>query len=463
MALPSRTKLENEMKRLAILVLCVAVQTAWAQELDPAVRAMALKRVSTGHVPALVIATIDGTRTQVVGFGRVSSTSSVAPDENTVFEIGSVSKTFTALLLADAVARGVVTLDEPVATLLPGYAVPSYQGKQITLLDLATQSSGLPRLPDNLKPRNIDDPYADYDEAALKAFLAGYTLPRAPGAKYEYSNLGMGLLGQALATQAHASYADLIAQRIAAPLGMHDTGVTMSARMQSLLAPGHDGAGKEVKNWNLAVLAGAGGVRSNAHDMLLYLQAHMRAMAPPAPLGLRTVWQDQRAAGTGPDRIGLAWHLRSARGQRIAWHNGMTGGYASFVGFSADGQHGVVVLANASVSVDDIGVRALVGADPVGPASERAPALAAPAALAPYLGRYQLAPGMIFTVSVDADGLLVQLTGQPAIPVFARKPDEFFYKVVDASLQFERAADGTVSAVTLHQNGQVMRSPRVPK
>jgi hypothetical protein len=259
----------------------------------------------------------------------------------------------------------------------------------------------------------------------------------------------------------------LLAQRIAAPLGMHDTGVTMSARMQSLLAPGHDGAGKQVKNWNLAVLAGAGGVRSNAHDMLLYLQAHMRAMPPPAPLGLRAVWQDQRGARADSERIGLVWQLHTVRGKSIVSHNGMTGGYAAFVGFSADGQHGVVVLANASIAVNDIGMRALVGGDPAAAAaaapasSEAAPVAGAPATLAPYVGRYQLAPGMIFEVSVGDNGLLVQLTGQPAAPVYARKPDEFFYKVVDASLRFERAADGTVSAVTLLQNGRSMRSPRL--
>ena len=456
------------MKAIGILVLCMAAQLASAQELDPALRTLATDRVATGRVPALVIATIDGTRQQVYGFGSVAGTAAVAPDEHTVFEIGSVSKTFTALLLADAVARGAVKLDAPVATLLPGATIPQYEGKQITLLDLATQSSGLPRLPDNLMPASSDDPYAGYTAASLKSFLAHYTLPRAPGARYEYSNLGFGLLGYALATQAHTSYGELLAQRITGPLGMRETGVAMSAAMQAQLAPGHDRSGKVVPNWDLAVLAGAGGIRSNAHDLLIYVEALMHTPPASTPMGLRAVWQDQRP--TERDRIGLAWQLRTVRGHHITWHNGMTGGYASFVGFDADSQRAVVVLANANVSVDDIGFRALVAPDPaVQPAQAReaeqvreaAPPALSPATLQPYVGRYQLAPGAELTVSIGAKGLLVRLTGQDAYPVFARKPDEFFYKVVDASLQFERAPDGSVGAVSLLQNGQVMRSPRI--
>ena len=450
------------MKAFGILVVCMAARIASAQDLDPALRTLATERVATGGVPALVIGTIDGTRQQVFGFGSVSAKAAVAPDEHTVFEIGSVSKTFTALLLADAVARGAVKLDAPVATLLPGFAIPQYQGRQITLLDLATQSSGLPRLPDNLMPVSTDDPYAGYTDASLKTFLAHYTLPRAPGARYEYSNLAVGLLGYALATQAHTSYADLLAQRITGPLGMRETGVALSAAMQAQLAPGHDRSGKIVPNWDLAVLAGAGGIRSSVHDMLAFVEAHMHTPPPPAPLGLRTVWQDQRP--TERDRIGLIWQLRTVRGHHIVWHNGMTGGYASFVGFDADSQHAVVVLANANVNVDDIGMRALVAPDPAAQAAlarEAVPPALVPAALQPYVGRYQLAPGAELTVTLGANGLLVKLTGQEAYPVFARKPDEFFYKVVDASLQFERAPDGSVIAVSLLQNGQVMRSPRV--
>ncbi|MFZ6745320.1 serine hydrolase [Undibacterium sp. JH2W] len=437
-----------------------------ADEMAARVDKIAQARVSSGAIPGLVLARISGQEQTVQGYGLVSNGKAAAhqPDASTVFEIGSVSKTFTALLLADMQVRGQLKLDDTVASLLPGYEIPQYQGRAISLLDLATQTSGLPRLPANLMPRQVDNPYADYTENNLRDFLRSYQLTRAPGSKYEYSNLGFGLLGHALSVRAGKSYSELLQERITTPLGMPDTGISLTAAMQARLATGHDGHGKPVANWDFTTLAGAGAVRSNAQDMLRYVRAHMQGATLNTPAGLQLVQQPQRPTGMPGLQIGLAWHVQAVRGQTLVWHNGMTGGYASFVGFTADGQRGVVVLANASVNVDDIGMAALLPAAPeteVSQAGQTSEARLSAQAMAEYVGHYQLAPGVSLNISAGPEGLLAQVTGQSQAPVFQRKKDEFFYKVVEASLHFERDAQGKIQSLSLHQDGRVMPAPRM--
>ncbi|MGV7211534.1 serine hydrolase domain-containing protein [Oxalobacteraceae bacterium A2-2] len=336
------------------LALGAAAQAA--PQLDPALRAALQSRVDSGELAGVVVGLIDGEDSAVYGIAKAGTPT---PDARTVYEIGSLSKTFTGLLLAQAAAAGQVRLEQPVAELLPGYTVPDYQGAPITLLDLATQSSGLPRLPANLKPARMEDPYADYGVAELKAFLGGYQLPRAPGTQYEYSNLGYGLLGQALAQQAGLSYAELVRQRIAVPLGMASTGVALTPAMRERLAPGHDAQGRAAPGWNMNALAGAGALHSDTGDLLRYLRAMMAAAGKDGPMALAQ--QPRREAGAA-GRIALAWHVTPVRGVPVVWHNGMTGGYASFAGYTADGRRGVVVLANSAVSLDAVAVAALLPA-----------------------------------------------------------------------------------------------------
>lgn len=205
---------------VALVLAAVSLGAAAADSsslLPPRVEKAITARIATGEYPTMVVAVGDGDRSHVYGFGKLAN--GKAPDADTLFQIGSVTKTFTATLLAEAVERGEVKLDTPVAKLLPGFTFPSRNGKAITLGELAMQDSGLPRLPSNMLHANSSDPYAEYDAAKLKAFLAGYKLPRDPGAKYEYSNLGLGLLGHALARHAGTSYAKLLQLRIFGPLG----------------------------------------------------------------------------------------------------------------------------------------------------------------------------------------------------------------------------------------------------
>ena len=234
----------------------------------------AQERIEAGTYQTLVFAIVDGNKSEVIAFGQLDDGS--APDGETVYEIGSITKTFTATLLAQAILSGRLTLDTPVAELLADFKIPSRGNRDISLGDLATHHSGLPRMPSNFTSKDPANPYADYDAAKMNVFLAGYQLPRDPGACLRIFEIwGYGLLGHALAQSWATTYDALINDSILKPLGMTMTGTAFTDAMRAHLAPGHDDEGKVVKNWDLGALTGAGALRSTAHDMLRYLKANM--------------------------------------------------------------------------------------------------------------------------------------------------------------------------------------------
>ena len=258
------------MIRIATLALTLASNAQQSLPSDSAVRTLLAPRVaafpdSGKHGTGIVVGLLDAS-----GARRIIA---VGVDSAGVCEIGSITKVFTTSVLEDMVERGEVRLDDPVAKFLPrSVKVPARGERQITLLDLATQSSGLPRMPANFTPRDSLNPYADYSVAQMYAFLSGYQLTRDIGAEYEYSNLGMGLLGHALALKARTSYEELVRRRILTPLAMRATAITLTPAMRAKLAPGHDAEGRVVPNWDLPTLAGAGALRSTASAMRRTIQ-----------------------------------------------------------------------------------------------------------------------------------------------------------------------------------------------
>ena len=450
---------------LPILSLSTAGAMA-APALDAAIRERTETLVRDGKHASLVIAVIEGKDSAVYGFGRARPGDKGVPDADTVYEIGSVTKTMTGLLLADAVVAGKARLEQPVAELLPAYAIPSFGGQNITLSQLATHFSGLPRLPANLAPAQPNNPYADYSTALLRAFLAGHALARAPGASYEYSNLGYGLLGTSLAEQSQLSYEELLQARIFRPLGMASSSALTTPALRARLAPGHLADGKPASNWDFQAIAGAGAVRSSARDMVAYMQSYMRGTGQAQQLAVqpRKVLAGE-GDGDGVRKAGLAWILDQVKGQPFAWHNGQTGGYASFAGYTLDGKRGVVILSSTAREVDGLGVGVLVPGSlpPLAKAGAAPKEIAiAPSELAQYAGQYALAPTFILSVRQGPEGLLVGATGQGEAPVYASAKDTFFYKVVEAQLVFQRDAEGAISGVVLHQNGQAVPGKRKP-
>jgi D-alanyl-D-alanine-carboxypeptidase/D-alanyl-D-alanine-endopeptidase len=428
---------------LAVLWVGWATGSASAGALPERVAKTAAACVAAGVCHTLVFGVVDGDKSEVVAFGQLDG--GKAADGDTVYEIGSITKTFTAIL-ANAVLSGRLALDTPVGQRLPDFTIPS-RGKEITLGDLATQHSGLPRLPPDFMPADPENPHADYDAAKLKKSLADYRLPRDPGAAYEYSNLGFGLLGFALAQSAYLSYGELVDREILKPLGMTMSGIALADAMRAHLAPGHDDQGKPAKNWDLDALAGAGAIRSSANDMLRYLRANMGIDSSPLSQAM-TLGQQQRADMAKTMRVGLAW-ITTDRG--IVWHNGGTGGYHAFLGFSGDRRLGVVVLSDSTMSIDDLGFATLQADAPLNPVFKEA---ALPAAsLDDYVGTFKLGNNFLLKIFRMKDALYARATGQSALPIFPSAPNEFFARVGGISLTFTRDGAGAVTGLTLHQNG----------
>lgn len=413
----------------------------------------------------IVVGLIDGTGERFVASGATAPGGTVAPDADTVFEVGSITKVFTSLVLADMVVHGEVKLDEPVAKLLPPTVkVPARDGREITLLDLSNQVSGLPRLPNNLKPADGGDPYADYGPARLYEFLAGYELPRAIGEKYEYSNLGVGLLGHALALKAGLSYEEMVRRRVLEPLGMSDTAIVLPERLRARLAAGTGPNLGPVKNWNFDAIAAAGALRSTARDMLKFLAAAMGLRKTPLRAAFDLMLERRRPTGTPDLEIGLGWHVWKKYGTEIVWHNGGTGGYRSFAGFDPAKKRGVVVLCNTSFGVDDLGLHALEPQWPSGrfkPPVERKAVAVDEKTLQSYAGEYELQPGFTLTVEVASGELAIRATGQARFNYLPLSATEFIHRTADIRVTFVKDPAGAVTRLILYQDGFDREAKRI--
>ncbi|MBY0488741.1 MAG: serine hydrolase [Gemmatimonadaceae bacterium] len=439
---------------------------------DSAIRAVLVARVNGGIAPGYAVGLIDSTgATRIITVGTGAGSAPV--DAHTLFEIGSITKTFTGTILASMVADRSVRLDQPVAELLPpGTRIPARGARQITLLDLATQSSGLPRMPGNFAPKDPTNPYADYDGARMLSFLASYELTRDPGAAYDYSNLGVGLLGYALAARAKQSYEQLVTKRVLAPLGMRESAVALTPALRARMSTGHDASGAAVPLWDLDAIAGAGALRSSITDMLRYLEANLAADVDPTSAkthGLGAVLADAHAArytkGPSGMSLGLAWHrLPGPGGDTIVWHNGGTGGFTSFLGYSAKRKMGVVILANSTSGPDGIAMHWLAGA-PLPAATKprnatRAAITLPPETLDRYVGRFEITPAFSLTVARTGNSLTLTATAQPTLALLAESPTRFFVREVEADLEYEFDAAGNAVSLTLLQQGAKMRGVR---
>jgi len=558
------------------LFVCQA-QTTPSQEVKDNIKL----RIDNGINTGIVVGIIDADGTNYYSYGLKSLKTKEAVDEYSIFEIGSISKTFTGILLADMVLKKKLKLDDPLQKYLPeGITAPTRNGEAIKLLHMANHTSSLPRMPSNFNPANPNNPFADYTENQMYDFLENYELPRDIGSQFEYSNYAMGLLGHTLAKQNNTTYAALLAKVITKPLNLEDTGITLTSNMKKNLAMGHSG-GVEVENWDLTTLAGAGAIRSNAVDMLKYLAFNMGTKKSDLYPAMQLAQKNSREKGED-EIIGLGWLTKVFDDTEIIWHNGGTGGYRTFAGFIKGGKKGVVVLSNSNVGVDDIGIHIL---HPESPLNEIKPSIATkiqsvideeglqaglkaysdlkknkasefdfdenelnrlgyqylrgeemekalaifklntevypnssnvydsygeafkekgdkekaienyskavklnPAnqnaieklkelgvnpeglvkevivdkrVLETYVGKYELAPNFILTVSLEGNQLMAQATGQPQFPVFPKSENVFYLKVVEAQLTFNKNEDGEVESVTLHQGGQEIPGERL--
>src|SRR5450432_2993489 len=357
---------------IAACAMFIPMSDARAQSLpespvppDSEIRRILVDRIAGAWKGVGIVAgVIEPKGTRVVAYGSLDQGDKRPLNGDTIFAIGSVTEVFTPLLLTDMVRRGEVALTDPVAKYLPqGVKVPERGGRRITLEDLSTHTSGLPRLPSNLKPANPANPYADYPAERLYEFLSTYKLWHDIGTGFDYSNLGGGLLGHALARRAGMSYEALVRSRIADPLGMTSTRITLSAEMKARLAVGHNASLAAVPNFDYQALAGSGALRSSANDLLVLLAANLGYSKSPLASAMAAMLKVRRPTTIPGTEMALGWVVS---GDGIVWRNGSTAGYRSFVGYHPKSRVGVVVLSNIFTNngLNDIGMHLLGARNP---------------------------------------------------------------------------------------------------
>ena len=403
----------------------------------------------------IVVGMIEPSGRRLISYGKLGEGNSRPLNGDTVFEIGSITKVFTSLVLADMVEKKELSLPDPVRKFLPpGTKIPELDGEEITLHDLATHTSGLPRMPLNVDSADPQNPYADYTVSKLYEFLAKYQLQRAIGARFEYSNLGVALLGQALARRANTNFEALIQSRINTPLGMKNTSVALTTTMKNRLSPGHAYALEPTPNWDMASLEAAGGLHSSANDLLNFLAGHLGytgTKLAPAMKAMTTV----RRTVSGR-AVALGWFIEKRDEVDVVYHSGETGGYSSFIGYDPKARTGVVVLSNSGVGagIDDIAFHLLSPGSPLldenalTPAKVRTEIALDPLILDGYAGRYEFPSGQLAIITRVGSRLHLQGVGDAKIIFYAESEKSFFAKLIDAQITF------TSTGLTYSRSGE---------
>ncbi len=458
---PKPVSLRRVLWRWATLLAgqgCVASVLAGVPVITPAVQASIRARVDYAYNPGIVVGMVNADGRAYFGYGQTAYDSGVLPDAHTLYEIGSVTKVFTATLLAEMVARGEVQLDDPVESVLPAsVSVPARHGIQISLEHLATHSSGLPGNPpfDEADPVN---PFAGFTEQDLYDFLAAYVLPRDPGSAYEYSNLGAGLLGHGLAHRLQLTYEEALRTRILQPLGLTDTTITLTPNQTARRVPGYAGVVPRPP-FQMASLAGAGALLSTVDDLLTFLEYQL-GLRPTALASVLQATQTGRFSTPTPGlQFGLGWQVVSSGSIHLIMHDGATMGQTAFVAFNPGTGTGVVVLTNARANeyanISDLGLQLLVPQVPLTPIVP--PAAVPLATLRSHFGRYQATDGSWFDVELLRGLLTAAYSGNHGARFTLYPQNSWQFRMLDiggnGTAVFQTNAAGHVTAMTWTQAG----------
>ncbi len=471
----------------SIVALACPTPMVHAQPTDAEIKAILAQRIDVDRqAVGLAAVIVEGDKVRIVTHGAMGlgDAGPITPD--TLFEVGSITKTFTALLLADMVIKGEVKLDDPVEKWLPqglglrgGLKLRDHTGAQIRLVDLATHRSGLPRVPDNMPNGTRADPYVDYREQQLLIYLKDReTLVETDGGKiskttkkrdeaYAYSNLGFGLLGYVLARAADMPYAELLQKRVLTPLELTSTYLDIPNSERARFSNPHyvdrDATLKRNKHWRFDVIAPAGALIMSARDMGRYAQAASGAIDTPLQAAF-VLAQKRYGDGMSPKNPrGLAWVLAPLNGRTVVNHDGMTGGFTASLWVEPERKSAVAVLSNSNVPVIDIALHLLEPSIPLkNLAAMRATAVPVDAkTLAQYVGTFQLQPNFDVTIRVRDGKLFAQATGQGEFELFGKSDTTFFARITPLEIVFEEVKDGKSMRFQITQGGTTRPAPRV--
>lgn len=470
-----------------VLIFFFVPFPAGAEDFTNAIKAFLQHRVEVEKRDAgIVVGIVDEHGGRIISDGKLDDGTDQEVNGDTLFEIGSITKTFTGLLLQEMVERGQMKLDDPVAQYLPASVkLPIYQGRQITLLQLATHTSGFPDGPDNLDPKRADNSRADYTFEKLDAFVSGYKLTREPGSKHEYSTVGIALLGQAIALKAQTNYESLVVDRICRPLKMDSTRITLLPELKSRFAQGHNYYGYRVSHTDWGALSPGAALRSTANDMLKYISANLgltsSSLTPAMEKTHVSYFQAHLDSDTDVDTdIGLTWMIMHASDDTtLIGHGGLTRGFVTFIGFDLTRHRGVVVLCNSlDLDVSRIG-RILLESEwnsilrPTEiKASGRSNDL--------FVGQYKISPRQAvgslsrhgIGIRREGDRLFMQITGPATWPKHVLIPpvtDEleqesettFFERLSGVPIIFSHDARGNVTGFSGHYLGHAFAYDKI--
>ena len=445
-------KIKNMRIILFLLSFSISINAQFSEDFKASIH----ERVDNGYAPSIAVGVIDSIGVHFYNYGKTKIEDGKNVDQETIYEIGSISKVFTSLLLAEMIAEGKMNLGDPIDKYLPNVQVPNYKGVKITLKHLATHHSGLPRLPNNLDlGKDPGNPYAYYDEKMLLEFLEKNKLIIEPGTKYGYSNLGAGLLGYILTKESGMSLEDLFYEKVGNQILADNTKINLTKEQKTHLALGHAG-GDIVPNWDFQdALAGAGAFKSNVSEMLSFLKIQLPIDGNELSSSIKSTQELQAHVDT---KIGLGWHFFR---DQIRWHNGGTGGYRSFCGINLEKNRGVVILSNSSFSVDDLGLNLL---DKNEPLVELRPIAKVDAKIyEDYVGKYVLGGMMAVDIFTKEDKLYFQFFGQAANRVYPESETLFFMLGVNIELEFIKAENGKVESFIFAQNNYKQEVKRMKK
>ena len=482
------------------------------EEEDPAQRVLRERVDEYGQTVGIVAGIIRGINRYPYAYGTLNRGTIRRASAMTVFEIGQLSSLYTTAMLSLLVQRGDLNLTDRVSVYLPdSVTVPATPaGRPILIEHLATHTSGLPRLPDNLVSADPDDPLKGYSVELLYEFLAGYADaqreglgsrfdtedpggedraeaedrysrddpfetedgPSDTGDRYAYSDLGMGLLGHVLERATGVSYDDLVREMLGDPIKLANTANAPSQSMRTYLATGHDEARRPVPAWSDTTLVGGTGLRSNLHDMMTLVSANMGIIyALPEDFteddstryhaSFDSLIVAREPADEEGVRTALGWKVRQdAQGREIHWLTGRTNGFYAFAAFLKAWRKGVVVLSNSSVNVEDIGFHLLSARNPLAPPPMKTERLSEDAYEA-CTGTYAFSPEFTVDITYSDGKLYGQPPGQPRSELILESSGDFYLEVEDARITFVQDEMGNVEHFLFLQDGKTHRAERI--
>jgi serine-type D-Ala-D-Ala carboxypeptidase/endopeptidase len=398
------------------------------------------------------VAVIDQTVSRAYACADPKNLNRISP--TTAFEIGSISKTMTSALLADLILQGKASLEDPLSNYLPaGTVVPTFEGKPILIKHIVTHTSGLPVTPDFGAAPNMENPYANIDEASLLKTLSNAKLQRAPGSQFEYSNYAMMLLTSIIAKRAGTDFETLLQTRLFTPTGMKNSYINQKPK-NIKAAQGHTPDNKNTPAWTFKTnAAGVGGIRASLDDMVSYLQAELGKSQSTISPALKMTQQEIKTDAN--NKIAMNWMLAPLDNRSVHMHEGGTGGFSAFSAFDLEKQRGVVILSDTALTsmggLSSLGNHLLDSRLPLGKARKiKKPDEGLLKAIA---GSYDFVPGAKMTLTVQNGRLFTQATGQEKFEMGYDSAGEFYPLKFDAAIRTTKKSDGSYALLFLQGGG----------